>query len=553
MEWAEKIVDYSYNELQLKEVSLLICRKRSFSIWMVNSSGEQRGSITTLASRTLQQHWAVMEKINHARLEISQDPVKASKFIFVPEKLGDIFLVLIRIGLLVCLIASVSLALHSSFSKPAGWFPLPDHLHALQNSSDMDNGPTNISHILFGIGGSAKTWHSRSGYSNLWWNPNTSRGFVWLDKKPGYDDLHPKVLIPYQISKDFTQFKYSHSQSAVRIARIVYESFKLGLPNVRWFVMGDDDTVFFTENLVTVLGKYDYSQMYYIGGNSESVEQDVMHAYDMAFGGGGFAVSYALAAQLAKILDGCLNRYYYFYGSDQRIWACVNEIGVPLTKESGFHQLDIRGDPYGLLAAHPMAPLVSLHHLDSLGPLFPNQTQRDSLENLLRAYRIDPARILQQSFCYDHERKWSISISWGYSVQIYPTVLTPKDLQTPLQTFRTWRSWSEGPFTFNTRPMSSERCQEPFRYFLDQIEEVGRSGSFTSYKRFVDKDRKCLNPKTDNVEAQRIRVSALKLDPEYWKNAPRRQCCQIMDGGSIKDGGISIRIRKCRPREIISF
>ena len=41
-----------------------------------------------------------------------------------------------------------------------------------------------------------------------------------------------------------------------------------------------------------------------------------MHAYNMAFGGGGFAISYALATQLAKIMDGCLivclvqHRYY---------------------------------------------------------------------------------------------------------------------------------------------------------------------------------------------------------------------------------------------------
>lgn len=275
--------------------------------------------------------------MSHARLEPCYDPLKVPRFSVVPEKLGDIVVNLIRIGILVCLIASISLAVHSAFSKPARWFPLPEHIHVLQNDSVIDSGPTNISHILFGIGGSANTWHDRSYYSKLWWNPNTTRGFVWLDKKP--DILDPEGLIPYQISQGWTQFKYLHSQSAVRIARIVYESFKLGLPNVRWFVMGDDDTVFFTKNLVTVLEKYDHNQMYYIGGNSESVEQDVMHSYEMAFGGGGFAVSYALAAQLARMMDGCLHRYFYFYGSDQRVWACVNEIGVPLTRESGFHQV----------------------------------------------------------------------------------------------------------------------------------------------------------------------------------------------------------------------
>lgn len=124
------------------------------------------------------------------------------------------------------------------------------------------------------------------------------------------------------------------------MARIVVESFKLGLENVRWFVMGDDDTVFFTENLVSVLAKYDHNQMYYIGGNSESVEQDEIHSYGMAFGGGGFAISYPLAAQLVDKMDGCLQRYHFFYGSDQRVWACISELGVPLTPERGFHQVN---------------------------------------------------------------------------------------------------------------------------------------------------------------------------------------------------------------------
>ncbi|KAL2955562.1 hypothetical protein AAZX31_18G035600 [Glycine max] len=460
------------------------------------------------------------KKMNHTRLEsCHESPLKVYKFCFVPEKLGDMVILLIRFGILVCLVASISLALHSAFSKPDRWFPLPEHIRAVQNTSVIDNRPTNISHLQFGIAGSANTWHGRSNYTKLWWDPNTTRGYVWLDKKPKI--LHSDILVPpYQISRGWTRFKHVHSASAVRIARIVYESFKLGLPNVRWFVMGDDDTVFFTENLVTVLGKYDHNEMYYIGGNSESVEQDVMHSYNMAFGGGGFAISYALAAQLAKIMDGCLSRYFYFYGSDQRVWACIHEIGVPLTRENGFHQFDIRGNPYGFLAAHPLVPLVSLHHLDQLSPFFPNQTQLHSMKKLISAYHIDPARIVQQSICYDHKRRWSISISWGYTIQIYTKLLIAADLQMPLQTFQTWRSWKDGPFIFNTRPMSSDPCQQPARFFLDQATKVGKSGSITIYKRHEGKEAKCNREGTNNEEVQRIRVSALKLDPEYWKNVP---------------------------------
>ena len=135
------------------------------------------------------------------------------------------------------------------------------------------------------------------------------------------------------------------------MARIVADSFlavaaELGndttardREEVRWFVMGDDDTVFFPDNMVAVLRKYDHEEMYYVGAPSESVEQDVMHSYGTAFGGGGFAVSYPAAAALAEAIDGCLGRYRFFFGSDERVKACLSELGVPLTREPGFHQV----------------------------------------------------------------------------------------------------------------------------------------------------------------------------------------------------------------------
>lgn len=111
---------------------------------------------------------------------------------------------------------------------------------------------------------------------------------------------------------------------------------------VRWFVFGDDDTVFFTDNLVKVLGKYDHGQWYYVGSNSESYEQNDKYSFDMAFGGGGFAISSSLARVLAKVFDSCLMRYPHLYGSDARVFSCLSELGVGLTHEPGFHQVQLR-------------------------------------------------------------------------------------------------------------------------------------------------------------------------------------------------------------------
>lgn len=313
--------------------------------------------------------------------------------------------------------------------------------------------------------------------------------------------------------------------------------------------MGDDDTVFFPENLVTVLSKYDHNELYYVGSVSESVEQDEVHSYTMAYGGAGFAISYALAAELVRILDGCIDRYASAYGSDQKIGGCMTEIGVQLTKEPGFHQvnmttddhyvnisffiffalnflssfkLDIRGNAYGLLAAHPVAPLVSLHHLDYLHPLFPDSSREHSVEKLVEAYNFDPNRMLQHSFCYDLKRKWSISISWGYTIQLYPLMVGAKELATPLQTFLTWKSWSEEPFTFNTRTLKMESCERPIIYYVDRVEDAGNGFTVSTYKKPMDYRKRC--DKKEYVSAslvQSFNVSAQLLSPEIWKKVAK--------------------------------
>lgn len=183
-----------------------------------------------------------------------------------------------------------------------------------------------------------------------------------------------------------------------------------------------------------------------------------------------------------------------------------------------FPQLDVRGDPYGLLAAHPVAPLVSLHHLVSAKPLFPGENQLDSIKRLLHAYHVDPGRIIQQSFCYDHRHKWSVSISWGYTAQLYPSLIPAKVLSMPLQTFDTWRSGSDGPFVFNTRPMKEDPCERPIIYYLDQVKDIGEGKTVSTYTRpSGDDGKECPQPAYKlAMLLKKLTVSASKTGPEKW-------------------------------------
>ncbi|XP_051121551.1 uncharacterized protein LOC127244968 isoform X2 [Andrographis paniculata] len=486
------------------------------------------------------------------------DPFKASK-----EKSGDALTTSLKAAIAIILSFSVSFALytlvHVTSARPA-FFRSPDPIHRQQRlgSSAADEPATNISHIAFGIGGSARTWQSRGRYSDLWWKPGATRGFVFLDEEPGRET--GRFKIQHRVSSDWRRFRHTAgSDSAVRIARIVADLFRTELPEVRWLVMGDDDTIFFPENVAAALARYDHRKMVYVGGSSESVEQDVMHAYGMAFGGGGFAVSYPLAAGLVSEIDGCLDRYHYFYGSDQRVWACVAEFGVGLSREPGFHQTDIRGDPFGLLSAHPVAPLASLHHLDNVNPLFPGKTQLESLTRLFQAYEFDPSRTLQQCFCYHADRRWSVSVAWGYAVQIYPLFLTPADLTTPVLTFQTWRTRSNGPFTFNTRRLDPDPCRRPFVFYMDSVKDSDSGETLTRYLKLAENPnppQNCDQSYALAMAIEDILVFAPKMDPGDWKQRPRRHCCEIIPTGNNTTqtaGTLRIRVRKCKPAERISI
>uniref|UniRef100_A0A2N9IET2 Uncharacterized protein n=1 Tax=Fagus sylvatica TaxID=28930 RepID=A0A2N9IET2_FAGSY len=102
--------------------------------------------------------------------EPSHDPLKASKLFALPEKPADLFVLLMRLGLLVYLVASVSLALHSAFSTRTRWFSFPERL-SRNVSRFIETRPTNISHILFGLASAAHTCANAAVTANSDGNP----------------------------------------------------------------------------------------------------------------------------------------------------------------------------------------------------------------------------------------------------------------------------------------------------------------------------------------------------------------------------------------------
>ncbi|KAF8402793.1 hypothetical protein HHK36_010884 [Tetracentron sinense] len=409
---------------------------------------------------------------------------------------------------------------------------------------------TELKHIVFGIAASANLWEQRKEYIKQWWRPRVTRGVVWLDKpvKTRRNEGLPEI----KISGNTSRFPYTNRQgrrSALRISRVVAETVRLGMKDVRWFVMGDDDTVFVVDNVVRVLAKYDHRQFYYVGSSSESHVQNIFFSYAMAYGGGGFAISYPLAKALAKMQDQCLHRYPGLYGSDDRIQACMAELGVPLTREAGFHQYDVYGNLLGLLAAHPVAPLVSLHHLDVVDPIFPRMNRPRALQRLFQSIKLDSASIMQQSICYDNKRRWSISVSWGYVVQILRGVVSPRELEMPTRTFLNWyRRADYTAYAFNTRPVTKHPCQKPFIFYMNTVRyDRGKKQTVGIYSRHKASHPYC-RWKMDSPAAVDTIVVFKRPENLRWQRSPRRDCCKVLP--SSKRSTMYLSVGNCRDGEI---
>ncbi|KAL3821004.1 hypothetical protein ACJIZ3_006909 [Penstemon smallii] len=401
-----------------------------------------------------------------------------------------------------------------------------------------------LRHILFSVGSSSSSLPSRSPYLRLWHNPisHLNTTFLFLDHSPPtpHPSL-PHIIVPPNSSS---------LSSGHRLARIVKDAFALEIPGISWYVFGDDDTVFFTENLVRILSKYDHRKWHYIGSGSESYEQNEKFYFDMAFGGGGYAISAPLVKVLARVIDSCLDRYRHLYGSDARVFACVAELGVRLTIEQGFHQVDIRGDLFGMLSAHPLSLVASLHHIDAVEPIFPGMSRIRALQHLFKAVSVDPARILQQTVCYDLANSLTVSISWGYALQVYQGNQLLPELLSLQRTFRPWKrgkNVSSTRYMFNTREFPKDPCKRPVVFFLHTV-AADTAGVWTNYTR--NNFGNCSRANAiEKLKVISVYSMYQDIDIEQIK-APRRDCCDI---SSSFDGNMNIQMRKCGVDELIAM
>ena len=243
--------------------------------------------------------------------------------------------------------------------------------------------------------------------------------------------------------------------------------------------------------------------------------------------------------------------------------------------------MDVRGDIFGILASHPLTPLISLHHLDVTNPIFPNMSNLKALEHLNEAVKHDPHRIIQQTVCYDRWFSWTVSVSWGYAVQVFGKHVHMSDTLRAQQTFVPFQTGDvlNTLFDINTREHDPDACRRPLVFYMEKVSST--EGEIKSIYKQMTADN-CTRDMASPRRLEEIRVSSQKLDLdnkqvflfsffffslfEIMNNmiymhkhdslflmtqllAPRRQCCDILP--PKQRNVMELAIRECKGEELI--
>ncbi|KAJ3365720.1 hypothetical protein HDU91_002088 [Kappamyces sp. JEL0680] len=144
-------------------------------------------------------------------------------------------------------------------------------------------------------------------------------------------------------------------------------------PEAKWYMMVDDDSYVFLDNLDSFLQDFNSSLPYYFGaGNTFSDCDGVQswrHSTAFAHGGSGILVSRGAMLRLQSLWEFCIVRYHGAsrrvltidcWAGDVRLGLCLRDAGVLLTNVKGFHT----NPPNDLTVyGHPCSRPLTFHHL----------------------------------------------------------------------------------------------------------------------------------------------------------------------------------------------
>ncbi|KAH9264082.1 hypothetical protein BASA83_012480 [Batrachochytrium salamandrivorans] len=136
-------------------------------------------------------------------------------------------------------------------------------------------------------------------------------------------------------------------------------------PSADWFVMLDDDTYMFFDNLQQLVGKLDPELPHYFGSATMFLGCDDVKNWGegpfFAHGGSGIVLSRGAIKKLVSTLDTCIVRYKSCWAGDIRTSLCLRDNNILLKDPKGFN-----GMPPNKDYAYPNTPCLkplTFHHL----------------------------------------------------------------------------------------------------------------------------------------------------------------------------------------------
>ncbi|KAM7251077.1 hypothetical protein ACFE04_022960 [Oxalis oulophora] len=77
-----------------------------------------------------------------------------------------------------------------------------------------------------------------------------------------------------------------------------------------------------------------------------------------------------------------------------------------------------------------------------------------------------------QTVCYDRWFSWTISVSWGYAVQVFGNHIFLGDVLPVQETFMPWKSEPllSRVFTFDIRNIQDDPCRRPTIFYFDGVD-----------------------------------------------------------------------------------
>ena len=201
---------------------------------------------------------------------------------------------------------------------------------------------------------------------------------------------------------------------------------------IQWFATGDDDTIWFLNNLLRTLQQYNSSNPIYLGNISDNPRQLKIYGEFFAYGGGGVLLSRPLALRFAQHTEEC-RRFPNKEKStgDMRIGKCVTEVlNHTLTKNNHFHQMDHFGRLIGYLEGG-IDGLVTLHHMFTWWKPFTagyNDNINETMHFIELAYQTFDKGFLKRYVRINHKTNRTLLLTLGYSFSLFNRILSYTEL-----------------------------------------------------------------------------------------------------------------------------